>query len=174
MYTFGIVCSGNTCRSPIAAAWLRQVMAMRPPTQVVQIWTAGMAIERQTDIGTKPIEPEPLLVAEYMGLPDSEFESLRQHRVRDLRSEERLTDLLAWITDPSKLFIKTNDGLTRAEYMRQRAKALDATLLVIPEADHAWQAKKDGAPEKEVLAQYRKQAESLRQWSLILYGFIPS
>ena len=66
-YAIGTVCSGNTCRSPIAAAWLRESVLAAGRTRQVSIWTAGMFVIPK-DVGVKGVEPEALLVAKQMGL----------------------------------------------------------------------------------------------------------
>jgi len=168
-FTVGIVCSGNTCRSPIAAAWLRHLLD-GDPSRPAQIWTAGLKVEENE----KKVEQEPLLVALDMGMSPMLIRDLEKHEAREVSSEFRSTDLLVWITDPDKLGSSDDGDSTRIERMRDKAKALGAFLLVVPEADHAWEAKQRGESASKVMEAYRDQANSLRRWAWRLHSLIPS
>jgi protein-tyrosine-phosphatase len=56
LFIIGIVCSGNTCRSPIAKAWLRQMLD-KEQTEV-DIWTAGLNAKTGARVSDKVVGPE--------------------------------------------------------------------------------------------------------------------
>ena len=174
LYTIGIVCSGNTCRSPVTAAWLKRAISASPRPDIVRVWTAGMRVKRK-DVGKKKVEESALEVARELGLSKGDLREMRKHRVRDLDEETSRTDLLVWISDPNKLSAidRSSNGKTRSAEMKEKADKLGATLLVIPEADAAWEAKEAKAPPDEVRAAYYQQAQSLRRWSWMVFRFIP-
>jgi hypothetical protein len=167
-YTVGIVCSGNTCRSPVTEAWLRQILAAKTTNLKCNIWSAGLMLGKE-----RTVHEQPRSIAREMGLSAELLDSLRRHEARDLKKVVKRTDLLVWITDPAKINSKDGNELSRAERMRVKAKLLGATLLVIPEADLPWEAKEHHAPDNEVLELYRDQAISLQKWASIIYRFIP-
>ena len=173
LYTVGFVCSGNTCRSPIAAAWVRHELLTTGQEQHVKLWTAGLRVESE-DIGVKGAESEALVAAAKMNLNPVVLRALLRHRVDDLSRVSIKSDLLVWITDPSKISqIDEEKQLTRAAEVKECAVRLNATLLVVPEQDAAWQAKEDNAPLTEVSELYEAQAVSLRRWSWVVYRFLP-
>lgn len=167
-YTIGIVCSGNTCRSPITGAWLRQLLDHKNFRSDVTVWTAGLNLR-----GRNTVHEEPLIIAQQMGMSEQPLTALREHRARDLAAENQKTDLLVWITDPDKINVVDDPYPSRSQRIQSAAKRLGATVLVIPEPDHAWEAKDRGEPENEVMELYRDQAIKLREWVWIIYRFIP-
>jgi hypothetical protein len=128
---------------------------------------------KKEKVGTEEVGKQPLLVAQEMKLPKGQLTKLRRHRVHDVYDEGRPTDLIVWITDPAKMTQKITGESNRAEEMKAIASRLGAMLLVIPEADEAWEANRRGAPSEEVLELYRKQAVILREWSEVIVQFVP-
>jgi protein-tyrosine-phosphatase len=167
-YTIGIVCSGNTCRSPVTAAWLQEAINQLGNDKNVTVWTAGMRVEKN-DVANSSVEDYVLCVADEMKMSELQINRLREHRVRDLHEETNPTDLLVWITDPNKLMDKVEGDETRAAFMKKRATDLGAILLVVPEADNAWEAKENKKPRDEVLRLYYEQANKLKEWSLVIH-----
>jgi len=117
---------------------------------------------------------EPLSVAMQMGLSEGQICNLRTHRARSIKKERQKTDLLVWVTEPKMMGKKYGKGsLTRAGFMRKKAKDFGSVLLVIPEEDAGFKAKAAKAPRWEILEAYNVQARNLRQWAPVIQAFIP-
>lgn len=174
-FTIGIVCSGNTCRSPIARAWLRHLLARENLTSRVQIWTAGL---RLTPGESPEVPDQAQTVGKEFGLSEPIRNELQVHRRGALADEHTKTQLLVWIKDAGKVNERDeDDGPTRAEILRQKADELGATLLVIPEPDDAFEIReeyKGKNPEStKVVAAYRTQSIAILRWMDIVWRFVP-
>lgn len=169
LFIIGIVCSGNTCRSPIAAAWVHQMLGKEHTAADVYVWTAGLNAK-----GGSHVSDETWKIAQKMNFREDVMSYLEDHRSRNLKKEERETHLLVWITDPQNVnVIDRGFSSTRVERIREKVEKLGALLIVIPQADDAYMAKIAGRPEQEVLELYRIQAAALGQWVSALPHFIP-
>jgi protein-tyrosine-phosphatase len=136
----GIVCSGNTCRSPVAAAWLQHHLLMADKANSYRIWTAGLSDDAS---GADPVFLEPIEAAQQLGLHPECLSQLQWHKSRHISSIELPTNTLFWITDPEKVNDVEKDGRTRFNHMSSFAKRLGAKLSVIHEPDKAWIAKSE-------------------------------
>ncbi len=166
-FVVGIVCTGNTCRSPITAGWLQHFLDRAPVGREVTVWTAGLSLGRSVKVTA-----ESMRIAIEQGLSAPQIAGLKRHRARPLATERRRTDLLVWLTDPKQLQELDDGPQTRAERMRKKAKAAGATLLLIPESDEPWYAKSKGRPPAEIARLYRKQARSLSSWAKVVHSLI--
>jgi len=167
----GVVCSGNTCRSPVAGAWLRQILASEGLTSV-EVWTAGVDVE-----GKPEVPEEAQQVAPEIGMSEMAIEMLRVHQVSSVDKEDRKTDLIVWITNPEKVgyvdhWRETKE--TRAEWMVKRAEDLESLLLVMRERDQGFDAKARAASPEETRAAYRQQGINLGKQMKMISRFIRS
>ncbi|MAB91042.1 MAG: threonylcarbamoyl-AMP synthase [Planctomycetes bacterium] len=88
-YTIALVCTGNTCRSPMAAAALRYFLADRPGFRVVSAGIAASDGARMTDSAADA------LVAAGIPVPD--------HRSQPWTSDLAATVDRVWVMTPSHL-----------------------------------------------------------------------
>jgi protein-tyrosine-phosphatase len=168
-FTIGVVCTGNTCRSPVTAAWIRHFLIAERLSAKATLWTAGLCPGQSSVVGEEALE-----IAKEMGLSDEPLNTLTTHRATPLTCESRPTSLLVWISDPERINDTYDDKTSRAGYMMATALKLGAALMVIPEADEAWSVKQSStASDAEKLQAYRAQAQSLYAWAKTIARFVP-
>lgn len=171
-YTIGICCSGNTCRSPITGIWLEQFLNDRGSKNKAIIWTAGIDVPFN-EIGVKKVEHIPLIIAKEMNLNKDLYDKLSNHTVKRLSDQNLKTDLLVWITAPDKTSkIDPGQKENRFQLILNKSKSLNATLMIIPENDDAWEARENNESESIVKKKYKNQALRLIEWAKILKNIV--
>jgi protein-tyrosine-phosphatase len=165
----GILCSGNTCRSPVLAAWIKHLVE---DDCSLTIWTAGMNMNN--DEINKPVHKEALYAARVIGLRNDLISELSEHRSIKVESITTSANLIIWITEFEKIKVKKdNSQEIRIDFIKRILLDKQADLFLIPEKDTAWETKNNkSSTEQEVCDAYKQQSEKLKQWAEIIYKTI--
>lgn len=187
--TIGICCTGNSCRSPIMAIWLENLILQSKHN--THLWTAGVKVNEnhyKEKFGTEKFAKE---TAKIMQLNNALLEKLEAHTIKKLNDINKQTDLIFWITE-LHMTSKIDDPFseTRFERMKEMAKRLGSTLIIIPEKDFAYAAKKKfekrrdiitdheerkmyiKLKEPEVVKNYLEQGIIMKKWSSEIFKMI--
>lgn len=161
----GILCSGNTCRSPVLSAWIKHLVK---DDSTLTIWTAGMNMnDDEVDL---PIHEEALIAANEMNLRSDLIIELIKHKSKKVELITKPANLIIWITEFEKIKEK-KDGSDEIRINFIKKILLDklADLIIIPEKDTAWETKNNKKSTKqEICEAYKNQSNKLKQWAEII------
>jgi hypothetical protein len=144
------------------AAWLGQILEAQRAS--VMIWTAGVDV---SDVGAD-ITPTALEAARVMNLNATKILALERHRAARLQDQTTSTNFMVWLTDKNKMTMPVANE-TRLRVLQKTAARLGATLMIIPEADDAFEvAQKNPGAKEKIAAAYLEQALRLRGWAEIV------
>jgi protein-tyrosine-phosphatase len=117
-----LVCSGNTCRSPLAAAMLRARLAQEPDLREITVSSAGTSAWDGS-----PASEGSYLVALERGL------DLSMHRARILTTDQvQAADLILTMTAAHASRVADLGGASKVATMGEYARA-DAALRDVPD-----------------------------------------
>ncbi len=161
----GILCSGNTCRSPVLSAWIKHLIR---DDSSLTIWIAGMNMN-DNEVG-QSVHQEALDAVTVMGLRNELISELSEHRSIKVESITKSANLIIWITEFEKINVKKeNSHEIRIDFIKRILVDKHAELILIPEKDTAWETKNiDSSTPQEVYDAYKQQSAKLKQWAEII------
>lgn len=162
----GILCSGNTCRSPILAAWLKQIL---PNDSQLEIWTAGMSM-KDYKVGCK-VKESAILAAKKLNLDKNLITELENHKSIKVENIAESANLIIWITDFENINAeKEGSNIKRIDFINTILIKYNAILVILPEKDEAYEKSINvNSTEKEIDEAYLAQSIRLKEWAEIIY-----
>lgn len=162
----GILCSGNTCRSPIFAAWLKQIL---PNDSHLEIWTAGMSM-KDYEVGCK-VKESAILAAKKLNLDKNLITELENHKSIKVENITESANLIIWITDFENINAeKEGSNIKRIDFINTILIKYNAILVILPEKDEAHEKSINvNSTKKEIDEAYLAQSIRLKEWAEIIY-----
>lgn len=163
--TIGILCSGNTCRSPVLSAWIKHIVK---DDSTLTIWTAGMNMnDEEVNLA---VFDDALIAANEMEMRGDLILELKKHRSRKVEFITEPANLIIWITEFEKFKAKKeNSEDLRIDFIKKILLKKQADLIIIPEKDVAWEIRNNkNSNDQEIREAYKVQSEKLKQWAEII------
>jgi hypothetical protein len=180
--SISIVCTANTCRSPVLGAWLRHELDLAGRRNV-EIWTAGLTLDPDKSSPRALVKKYSLAAARELGMGERAYTTLERHKAALLERRKRPADCLCWITDLENIQVADPGGPNgyriRMDRITARCERLGAALIVVPVSDTAWLALRDvrrhdtANGRRRAKAAYLAQSDELRRWARALVHLVP-